>query len=397
MTTEIYLPRLGSTTMEAATVLEWFVVEGDRVDKDQPLVEVETDKTNVEIPSPGAGVILRIDAPVGTEVLVGATIGWIGEPGEAIPETSADAPGSAPSTTRAPSTEPASNPSSTGSPGVPPGAGMPKASPAARRRARELGVDLALVTGTGPGGRISGSDIENAAAKDRAEPASADDGVAEGEPLAPVRRRIAQRMARASDETAPVTLTRQVDASALVAARRDDRTAGDGGPGVLDRIVAACARVLRGHPDLNATFVDDRVHRSTVVSVGIAVQTEAGLIVPVIVDVDPDDLADVADRRRALTRRALEGSLSPDDVSGGTFTVTNLGGHGIDAFTPIINIPQVAVLGVGRIHDAVLAVEGSVVVRPAMMLSLTFDHRVVDGAPAAVFLSELAELLEPQA
>jgi pyruvate dehydrogenase E2 component (dihydrolipoamide acetyltransferase) len=385
VSTEIYLPRLGSTTMEAATILAWLVDEGDEVDEGQPIAEVETDKTDVEVPAPASGVILRITAPVGTEVPVGATIGYIGAPGEELPgDDSPPVPVEEPGPDDAAASADAQVASSLGgtaSEEMSRRAPTVKAAPAARRRARDLGVSLSTVVGTGAGGRISTEDVEAAANKMTA--GASDRGAS------PTRRLIAQRMAKASTETAPVTLMRSIDASQLVSARHHPAT------GILDHIIAACAHVLADHPQIHARYEEGLVVPATSPSIGFAVQAPTGLVVPVIADVDPTDVEHLAVRRRELTDKALAGTLQPDDVAGGTFTVTNLGGHGIDGFTPIINLPQVAILGVGRVRETVVAVDGAPTVRPTMQLSLTFDHRAVDGAPAATFLADLATRLEP--
>ena len=281
--------------MESATVVEWFVAEGDTVEEGQTLLEVETDKTSVDVPSPASGVVLALTAEEGAEVLVGGTLGYIGEPGEPVPaavEPANVAPkesGTRPSS--APDAEPAVDVDLSGA------TDRVKASPAARRRAKELGVNLEGVAGSGPRGRILPSDVQ-----------SAED--TQGEPLPASRRRIAEKMAEASDVTASVTLTRLTDASRLIA----ERQAADKPVGVLDLVIAPTAQVLSTRDDVNVTFLDGQLCQADAVSIGVAVQAESVLVVPVIKAADQLGLPELAARRRELTNRALNGELHPAEL-----------------------------------------------------------------------------------
>jgi pyruvate dehydrogenase E2 component (dihydrolipoamide acetyltransferase) len=442
VTTELFLPRMGSTTMTHGVLIEWLVREGDVVEADQAIAEVETDKTNFEIPAPAAGTVLRLTAAVGEEVPVGAVIGYLGEPGEQLP---ADAPPSAVApaagstaagpTTTGPTTAGPNSPAaatSGGAPGAPtPTPAQPdilRASPAARRRAANLGVDLSTVVGTGPQGRIRSSDIDAALARQQAaaaapgpasSPAAAPAPVSAPVPTASattaasaavsapgsrasrVRRATARRMAESARQVAPVTLTREVDVEATLAVMADVRDSGVARPGLLDYVISAVADALPAHPQINATYSEEA---GTVpledVSIGFAVQAPVGLLVPTLAGIRGATPTQVWSRRRLATDRALADRLDQADVAPAGITVSNLGGHGIDIFTPIVSPPQVAILGVGRLRERIVLAAGRPVVRRVVWLSLTFDHRAVDGAPAAEFLAAVAERLEaptPQA
>ena len=271
----------------------------------------------------------------------------------------------------------------------------PAISPRARRLAGELGVDWTQLSGSGRSGRITEDDVRAASTTaDSASEAvngSSDEAAIERTRLSPVRRVIADRMSQSSRDNATVTLTAEIDATRMVELRGRCPAPK---PGYTDVFVRLAALALADHPVLNASLDDGHVllHRS--IHVGIAVDTDAGLLVPVIRDADRKSLEKIREEAAALAARAREGQLRPDDLRGGTFTITNLGMHGVDAFTPIINPPQSAVLGIGRIAMRPVVRDGQVVARYTAILSLTFDHRLVDGGPAARFLAALREAAE---
>ncbi len=257
--------------------------------------------------------------------------------------------------------------------------------PAARKLAKEQGIDVRAVSGTGPGGRVTREDVEAAiAAGLTTAPA--------GEPLRGMRKAIAAHMLQSVQSTAQLTITTEADVTELVA--RHLRLRGEFAVTITDLVIEAVAAALRAHPRLNATASADAVQYHTEIDVGVAVAVDDGLIVPVLRDADRKALRDLAAESRALAEKARAGRLAADDVRGGTFTVTNLGMYGVDAFTPILDTPQVATLGVGRIVEKPAVHDGQIVARRMMILSLTFDHRIVDGVPAAAFLRDVVARLQ---
>ncbi len=333
---EVIMPALGMA-QDTGKVLRWLKTEGAPVEKGEPLLEIETDKVTVELEAPASGTLGAIRAAAGTDVPVGHAVAVILGPGELLSEAVEQ---------------------------------RPLASPKARRLAAERGVDLATLAGAGPGGAIVASDLAAA-------------------PIA--RGSTAERTAASWREVPHFYLRREVDATGLQAARDEARA---DGVTHTDLLVSFVAAALRRHPGVNATWRNDGVQLEARVNVGIAVATDSGLIVPVLHDADLIEIGEIAARRAALVERARQGRLRPDDVAGGTFTISNLGMFGVDSFDAIINAPQVAILAVGRIVDRLVPVAGEAVVRPALQLSASFDHRAVDGARAAEFLATLAALIE---
>jgi pyruvate dehydrogenase E2 component (dihydrolipoamide acetyltransferase) len=369
MAIPITVPRLG-WNMEQGIFMAWLKREGEAVRPGEPLFELEGDKAVQAVEALDGG-ILRIppDAPRPGETLpVGALLGYLLAPGEAPPWEQAVSP-----------TTP-SHPSVMAEPAI---------SPRARRVARELGVDWKRLKGSGRTGRIRESDVRAAPTKPNA-----------GQiiPITPVRRLIAERMAAGAQTTAPVTLTTRADATNLVHLR-DQFKASDASPysavpSYTDFLLKLTATALHKHPMLNASWTPDGIRLSEGIHIGIAVDTEAGLMVPVVRDVPALGLRQVAATCRELIQQARARRLKPEQMQGGTFTITNLGMYGIDAFTPILNLPQCAVLGVGRIHREPAVHNEQIVPRDMLTLSLTFDHRIVDGAPAARFLDTLRQYIE---
>jgi pyruvate dehydrogenase E2 component (dihydrolipoamide acetyltransferase) len=388
MITEVRMPKLGMA-MKKGAVTKWLKAEGEAVQEGADLFELATEKITAVVPAPASGLLGRVVADKGTELPVGALLALIGEPGDTFPpkeELAASAPAVAP--TAAPAAAPAADAVAA------PASGEPApASPAARRRARELGVDIALVPPSAPGKRIMVEDVEAFAAAAEAQPAPAGRVV----PFAGIRRVVAERLTESLQTMAQVTVAREVDAGGLVARRAALAAGFEAATGVrltyTDLLVEIVARLLHDHPLLNATLTDQGIVCPDAVHMGVAVALEDGLIVPVIRDAASRPLAEIAQDRAELAAKAQAGTLSLDEVEGGTFTISNLGSFGADAFTPIVNPPQCAILGVGRIVDKPVAVAGRVEVRPMGWLSLTFDHRIVDGAPAARFLQELGDRL----
>jgi pyruvate dehydrogenase E2 component (dihydrolipoamide acetyltransferase) len=396
MATEIIMPALG-VAQETGRIVEWLAVEGDTITEGEPLLEIETDKVTVSIDAPASGILSAIRADDGDEVPVGRVIAYIVAPGEEPPdglEGQASAGGEAePVSTAAHSQR---EPSERVASPTPVSARRPQASPLARRRAKETGIELEQVRGMGPGGAVTMADLDAAiaarASADRERGRS--DGTAEPGPVrsevGAVWRRMAERVTASWTSTPHFYLTREVDAESVVARR----AALGEGITLTDLLVWLSARALERHPEVNAVWDGDMPRRVDEVNVGIAVAVDDGLIVPVVHRANELDVIDVAKRRSDVVERARGGTLLPDDVSGGTFTLSNLGMFGIDSFTAIVNGPQAAILAVGRVADRVVALEGRPVVAPRMSLTLSCDHRVLDGARAARFLGTLTSFVE---
>jgi pyruvate dehydrogenase E2 component (dihydrolipoyllysine-residue acetyltransferase) len=394
MANEVKLPRLGQG-MEAGTVNKWLKSEGDTVAKGEPLFEVDTDKVTQEVESDFAGTLLKIVLPEG-EAPVGQTIAYIGEPGEEIaesaaPEPKAPKPGSAEPNQVRESPAPAPAPASSNG-------GRIKASPLARRIARERGIDLATLTGTGPEGRIIAEDVERgASAAPKAVPAAVPTGEIESVPLTNIRKTIARRLTAAWQ--APVfQLTVSADmtrANDLVARARELNP--DVRVTVTDLLAKVSAQALMRHRDVNVQYTDDALLKFPTANVGIAVAAPQGLIVPVVRSVERLTLAEVAQARGDVVGRARENKLQAQDLEDGTFTISNLGMFGIEQFVAVINPPQAAILAVGSTVDTPVARDGAVVIRPMLTMTLTVDHRAVDGADGADFLRTVKQFVEEPA
>ena len=446
MTIEIIMPPL-SQTMDSVVLVEWLKKVGEEVVKGEPLFVIETDKANLDVESPASGILGQVFAMAGEEVKVRSKIGTITAPGESlaaivqpaqaseqgIAQSSGDKGG-------APADQPAGSQAS----------GLPAerlnrlfASPRARRLAGELGISLAELKGSGPeamiverdvrayaetrrttpvatpvarrvaeakgvdlatvmpsqaGSRITRADVEAAlsARQSEAEASQPSEEIQWSE-MPIIRRTIARRLAESQQAAAEVTLMREVDATELVNLRQrllEELAEGSSRLTYTDLLVSIVARQLKRHPQVNALSDGERIGLSQAVHVAVAIDTERGLVAPVIRDADRKGLLQLAQERADLTSRALEGKVALEELNGGTFTITNLGPLEIDAFTPIINPPQVAILGVGRVRSVPAAYQGEVCIRQMMFLSLTFDHRVIDGAPAARFLRDVARMIE---
>jgi pyruvate dehydrogenase E2 component (dihydrolipoamide acetyltransferase) len=366
---------------ETGKVLVWIKKEGDRVVKGEPLLEIETDKVSFELEAQADGILAGIRSREGDVVPVGQTIAWLVAPGEQPPVESDSVARGMAEQARPMTAVSAPTAAATPTAAAPAASGGPRISPKARRMAQELGVDISRIVGTGPGGTISGEDIQ----------AAAKPAVASAEPLSPIARLMAERTTQSWTTVPHFFLARDVDASGLNAAReqfgRDKFTH-------TDFLIALVARTLLAHPKMNASWTGNTIRLNSSVNISLAIAVPEGVVGAVIPNAAAAKLAEIATQRKDLAERAKSGRLRPADIAGGTFTISNLGMHGIDAFSAIITPPQAAVLAVGRISDRVVAVNGQPVVRPMMTITLSSDHRVTDGAQAAAFLNDLAGALE---
>ena len=375
MPVNVIMPALGMS-QETGKLLRWLVAEGQPVRQGQPLMEIETDKVTVEIESPASGVLAGVRALAGQEVAVGHVVAVILAPGEIPPASTPVAPAAAQPAARVHETQrPAA---------VQPG--RAPASPKARRLAQELGVDLWTVPGSGPGGEVTAADVMNA----KGTPAPP---VGRADTVGSAWRVMADRLTRSWTSAPHFYLTREVSAARLVQ-RREHLQPQIPSITYTDLLIVQTARALRQHSRLNARWENGQIVFSDQIGIGVAVATDAGLIVPVLLRADERSLLEIARTRFDLVTRAQAGRLRPEDVSGGTFTISNLGMYGVDAFYPILNPPQAAILAVGRIVDRVVAINGVPAVHPMLTLTLACDHRVADGARAAQFLETLAHLIE---
>jgi len=381
MATVISMPKMG-LSMKTGTVGKWLKNEGDAVKKGEAVVEVMTEKITNKVEAPADGILLKIVAPKGTKLPVGALMGVIGEPGEDISAILAAPPSAAAEGSATPGSQTA--------------AGQKvKISPAARKLAEENGIDYTRITGTGPEGRITKEDVEKTIAEGVS--AADDRPTLEVIPYEGMRRAIGDNMAHSWSIAPKVTHHVSVDISNLLALRKtlNNGVKDKDKISITDLLVKAVARALEMKPNINVTLDGDAIKVLQDINIGVAVALDDGLIVPVVRNANKKSLAEVSKEVRDLAKRARKNKLNPDEMGGGTFTITNVGAYGsVDWFTPIINQPESAILGVGRTVDKPVVVDGQIVVRPMMGLSLSFDHRVIDGAPAAEFLAVLLGLIE---
>ena len=397
MATEVRLPRLGQG-MESGTIVKWLKAEGDAVAKGEPLYELDTDKVTQEVEAEASGVLLKIAIPAG-EVEVGRTIAFIGAQGEEVAASGAEPEPASDKllqgkVEQTPAAEPEPQRKAASSSN-----GRIKASPLARRIARERGIDLAGLRGTGPDGRIVAEDVERAEAK----PAAASDKLllaeepprgVESRPLSNVRKTIARRLTQAW--TVPAfQLTVSADmtrATGLVGKQRELHP--DVRITVTDLLTKVCAQGLMRHPDMNVQYSEDALLVFPSASIGIAVAAPQGLVVPVVRDAERLTLAQIAAVRADLVARARDAKLGVADLEGGTFTISNLGMYEVDQFIAVLNPPQASILAVGATRDQVVARDGELQIAPLMTLTLTCDHRAVDGATGAEFLRTVKTFLE---
>lgn len=430
MATDVILPVLGMA-QDSGKIVEWLKAEGQHVTAGEPLVVVETDKAAVDLEAPATGILARVTAKAGDEVPVAHVIAVILTPEEAeaaggsaadrAPEPAAGAAAARPAATVQPARTVASStaapvPTTTAAPNY--GANGTNArrlaSPKARRIAAEHGVNLATLRGTGPGGVVVAADVlaaeiaapVHAPPRDEASAPAASAApavavapapVAAGSAMSTIWRLMAERTTQSWTTVPHFFLARDVVAEGLIAWRDRAQQQASEKLTYTDLLVKIVAEALRRHPRLNAAWHDGTIASNDEINVGLAVAVEDGLVVPVIHQADDLTLNGVAKRRADLVSRAQTGKLRPRDLQDGTFTISNLGMYGIDAFNAIINAPQAAILAVGRVTDRVVPVSGQPAVRPMMTLSLSCDHRVVDGARGAEFLSTVAALIEDPA
>jgi pyruvate dehydrogenase E2 component (dihydrolipoamide acetyltransferase) len=368
LVTNVLMPRL-SLTMKTGTVVQWFKKEGETVQKGEPLVEVLSEKVTYDVEAPESGVLRKILAVEGMDVPVAQAIGIIAAPDEQIPETEVVEVEAAPERELIEKAEE-----------------RIVASPAAKRLAREQGVDLSKVVGTGPEGRIVEDDVKRFIEETtRAAPR-----VREVIPLTGIRKTTAERVSLSARTAPHSTVTMEVDMTNAVRLRGETQAS------YTEMLVKAVAKALREQPIMNAMLDGEQIKVFEDVNVGVAVATEKGLIVPVIREADKKSLNEIASALKELVEKAREGKLAKEDLTGGTFTITNLGMYGVDVFIPIINPPETAILGVGKVTEKPVVVNGQIAIKPVMQLSLSFDHRVVDGAPAAQFLQKVKQNLESE-
>ncbi len=392
MASEVKLPRLGQG-MESGTVRKWLKSEGDTVEKGEPLFEVDTDKVTQEVESDFSGVLLKIALQEG-EAPVGQTIAYIGEAGEEVAAPAAAPAADTPRAEAAPQAEPVSDTSKVSDTSS---NGRVKASPLARRLARERGIDLASLQGTGPEGRIIAKDVEGVQARPAAAAAAVPSGEVEQVPLTSIRKTIARRLTAAWEApvfqlTVTADMTRTND---LVTRARELNP--DVRITVTDLLAKVCAQALMRHRDVNVQYADDVLLRFPTANVGIAVAAPQGLVVPVLRSVERLSLAEVAAARTDSVGRARESKLTQQDFEDGTFTISNLGMFGIEQFVAVINPPQAAILAVGATVDTPVARDGAVEIRPILTMTLTVDHRAVDGAEGADFLRTVKQFVEDPA
>ncbi|PSL42024.1 pyruvate dehydrogenase E2 component (dihydrolipoamide acetyltransferase) [Planomicrobium soli] len=458
MAKEIFMPKL-SSTMQVGTLLQWFKDEGDSVEVGDPLFEIMTDKINIEVEAYEEGILLKKYYEEDDEVPINHVVGYIGKADEKVPDSP---PGEAggkeiPTETESDSetevededkedvfdTTPAERSLESSQASADPAAKTekPRATPAARRVAKEEAVSLAEIQGSGPNGRIHQGDVMAFAeshAAPKATPLAAKVAEAEGVDLKGIegsgsqgkiyrsdvegakkpvtqssppaaasgkrvkmegiRKVVAERMLKSKTSAPHVTLTSEIDMTEVVSMRKQLLGSIEKQTGLrlsyTEILVKAVAQSLKRHKNINVSLEGNEIVYQDSVNIGLAVAVENGLLVPVVKNADQKGLAAITEECKALGKAARESKLKPDAMSGGTFTISNLGMYAIDAFTPVINQPESAILGVGRINEKPVGVNGAIVLRPMMVLSLSFDHRVIDGAPAAAFLTELKNILE---
>ena len=407
MAFEVLMPQLG-LTMEEGTVSQWVKHEGDTVKTGDVLLEITTDKLTNEVTSEHDGVLLKIVAQEGEDVPVKGLLCYVGQPGEAVGGAPAASPAAAP--TPAAAAVPAAAPMAAAASGA-----RVRISPLARKTAAKLGVDVTKLTGTGPSGRIRQQDVLAAASAPQAVPAAAPAAAAAPSPtakpvsktglelmegdtvtkLAGMRKVVAQRMLQSHTEIPPVTQNTKVDVTELMKFRKMLMAETGNKYSVNDLILKATAKCLRQHPEVLVSLDGDQIIQRAHVNLGMAVALDAGLIVPVIRDADRLGLDALSAAAKDLASRAKNNKLTPDEYKGSTFSVSNLGMFGIETFTPIVNQPDAAILGVCAVQDElVMDDEGNISKHQVMRLSFTYDHRLIDGAVAAKFVMALRDLLE---
>jgi pyruvate dehydrogenase E2 component (dihydrolipoamide acetyltransferase) len=403
MATSIVMPAL-EMAQETGRIVRWIKKEGDAIAKGEPILEIETDKAVVEVEAPADGILAGVSSQEGDVVPVGKTIAWAVAPGEQPPAQAATAaPAARTMTEQARSASTLQTGPSAAAASRPAAGAAAQISPKARRLAKELGVDLATVKGSGPDGVITSDDVMaasksgTAAGTAGATTAAAPPAVSQPSTLSTVARLMAERTTQSWTQAPHFFLVRDVDAGALNAAREKFGPAVEKATNIklthTDLLVALVAKTLTKHQKLNASWAGSEIRLNPAINVSVAVAVKDGVVGAVVHKADTLPLTEIAVRRKDLAERARESKLRPADVADGTFSITNLGMYGIDAFNAIIAPPQAAILAVGRISDRVVPVNGQPGIRPMMTLTLSADHRVVDGAQAALFLNDLADAI----
>jgi pyruvate dehydrogenase E2 component (dihydrolipoamide acetyltransferase) len=393
MAISVVMPAL-EMAQETGKLVSWLKKEGDPVVKGDMLLEIETDKAVMEVEATADGVLAGVTGEVGTDIPVGQTIAWIVAPGEQVPASATvTAAAASQKTPQVESTPKRATDPMTASTG--------QISPKARRLAKEAGIDIGSVRGTGPGGEILMADIQallDAKNTPEGTSASAKPAATSREPLSAIGKLMAERTTQSWTSVPHFFLQRDVDATGLNSARATHGPAIDQTHSVklthTDLLVALVARTMASHPRVNASWIDDGIQLNPGINVAIAMAVEGGVVSAVVSNAAGRSLGEIATQRRDLTERARSSRLRPADLAGATFTISNLGMFDIDSFSAIITPPQAAILAVGRIADRVVAVKGAAVVRPMLSLTLSSDHRVLDGAKAAAFLRDLAEAIQ---
>jgi pyruvate dehydrogenase E2 component (dihydrolipoamide acetyltransferase) len=387
---KVAMPRL-DPGMQSGKIVEWLKKEGDQVEKDVPIVRIEGEKTTFEVNSPGAGIVRKVLFEPGTDVRVGQTIALVGEADEPLPVEAALQQTAelvvAQQATVVPTISRLQEPS---------------ASPVARKMAREVGIDLSKIKGSGPGGRIVREDIRKAIEQMETQPAavavSAQEArtvpVARTIKLAGKRRATAERLSYGFHTTVPVTITMDARMEAVLVQRKDLQSRTGEEISITAYVVKAAAKALEDHQMINTSLEEDELRVYRDINVAVAINTPDGLVAPVLPQTNKKSVPEISRYIRDLTERAVQNKLTVSDLTGGTFTVTNLGGYGVELFVPVINPPQCAILGFGRTSERPVIIDKQVRAASVTTLSLVFDHRIVDGVPAAQFLQRVKELLE---
>jgi pyruvate dehydrogenase E2 component (dihydrolipoamide acetyltransferase) len=403
--TDIVMPRL-SDSMEEGTILKWLKASGAEVSRGEEIVEIETDKANMTYESDADGA-LEIVAQEGATLPIGELIARVGGGGgEAAPAEAAPAEGAPVAAAEAPAPEPAAAPAKPATPAAANADGeRVKASPVARRLARERGVELSSITGSGPGGRIVKADVETAGTAPAAaaspapsappSPGGSGKGETQVEELSKLQQVIARRMAESKATVPEFTLTSEIDMEACVALRSELKAlAREPVPSYNDMVVKACALALREYPRANGAYKDGRFELYSRVNVGVAVAAQDALVVPTVFDADVKALGHIATDARTLAERVRSGAITPPELSGGTFTVSNLGMFGVTDFVAVVNPPQAAILAVGAAKQEAVVTDGRLEAATVLRVTLSVDHRPVDGAVAARWMSTFVGLLE---
>jgi pyruvate dehydrogenase E2 component (dihydrolipoamide acetyltransferase) len=400
MATILVMPKLG-LSMTEAKILEWLKNEGDAVERGDGIVNIETEKIVYTIEAPAAGFLLKILARVGDVLPIGATLAYIGAAGEGVPEAGqAETAEREQTRTATTAKEQVAHVQKSGK------GTRVKISPVAKALAEKLNIDYTAITGTGPNGRIVKEDIialsESAAQATAAEPVQ-EGRTIEGDtldqiPYSGMRKSIGTNMSRSWNLAPKVTHHVLMDVTELLELRKKlnaDLTDGQIKISVTDMLTKIAAKAIEKHPLVNSILEQDSIRLLKNINIGIAVSLEQGLIVPVIKDADKKDVFTIGTEIRILSEKARTNSLKLEDIQGGTFTITNVGAYGsVDFFTPIINQPESAILGVGRLKEAPVVIGGEIVIRSLMGFSFSFDHRVIDGAPAAQFLATVMDYMK---